>query len=157
MKENFNINNKNNNNKLELSNIQQILNQNKSNNISINDISLNKNIIRNNLINNISNTFDPKINLKQKNMNKTVIINKPNTKKLNEIIPNKENKMKIDLEILNDYDQRTLYKKISQHLDKMYKYYMEIYPYDLNKLFLSNMFLYYCQNERQLKFYTSIF
>ena len=155
MKENFNINNKNNNNKLELSNIHQILNQNQSK--SINDISINKNVIKNNLINNINNTFDSKINLKQKNINKTIIINKPNTKILNEIIPNKENKMKIDLEILNDYDQRTLYKKISQHLDKMYKYYMEIYPYDLNKLFLSNMFLYYCQNERQLKFYTSIF
>ena len=160
IKPNLNKNNKSNNNKLELTNIQQIINQNKSNNISINGINISKNIIKNNLINNINNTFESKINLKQKNnknINKTVIINKQNPKILNDMNNIKENKMKIDLEILKNYDEGTLYKKISEHLDMMYKYYLEQYPYDLNKLLLSNMFLYYCQNEQQLEFYTSIF
>ena len=160
IKTNFNNNLKNNSNKLELTNIQQIINQNKSNNISINDININKNMIKNNFINNINNTLEPKINIKQKNnknINKTVIINKQKPQILNDMINIKENKMKIDLEILKNYDEKTLYKKISQHLDMMYKYYMEKYPYDLNKLFLSNMFLYYCKNEQQLKFYTNIF
>jgi len=119
----------------------------------------NLNLFKNEIISNINSISEPKINVKQKsnkNMNKANIINKQNTKIINETITNKENNEK-NLEILKNYDEKTLYKKISKNLDMMYRYYIEQYPYALNKLFLSNMFIYYCQNEKQLKFYNNIF
>jgi hypothetical protein len=160
LKQNLNNNKNQNNNKLELLNRQQLQNLNTSNNKSFNDINLNKNLFKNEIIGNINSISEPKINVKQKsnkNMNKANIINKQNTKIINETITNKENNEKNDLEILKNYDEKTLYKKISKNLDMMYRYYIEQYPYALNKLFLSNMFIYYCQNEKQLKFYNSIF
>ena len=123
---------------------------------------MNKNLIKNSLlynINNITNAPDSTINIKQKNninINKTVIMNKP-TSKINDTSNNKEKRVKTELEILKNYDENTFRKKIITKLDIMYRYYIEQYPYDINKLYLSNMFIYYCQNEKQLKYYQSIF
>ena len=123
---------------------------------------MNKNLIKNSLlynINNITNAPDSTINIKQKNninINKTVIMNKP-ASKINDTSNNKEKRVKTELEILKNYDENTFRKKIMTKLDIMYRYYIEQYPYDMNKLYLSNMFIYYCQNEKQLKYYSSIF
>ena len=162
IKQNLNNNNKNNTNKLELSNKQKIYYPNILNNKSINDINMNKNLIKNSLlynINNITNAPDSTINIKKKNninINKTVIMNKP-TSKINDTSNNKEKRVKTELEILKNYDENTFRKKIITKLDIMYRYYIEQHPYDINKLYLSNMFIYYCQNEKQLKYYSSIF
>ena len=83
-------------------------------------------------------------------------MNKP-TSKINDTSNNKEKRVKTELEILKNYDENTFRKKIITKLDIMYRYYIEQYPYDINKLYLSNMFIYYCQNEKQLKYYSSIF
>ena len=41
---------------------------------------------------------------------------------------------KYNIEIANKYDEISLKRKIKENLDKMYNYYMEIYPGDINKL-----------------------
>ena len=86
------------------------------------------------------------------------IMNKINALIMNNKIKNKKGKKdNYELEILHNYDDKTFGKKVIKNLDIMYKYYIEKYPYELNKLNLSNMFIYYCQNEKQLKFYSNIF
>ena len=46
----------------------------------------------------------------------------------------KDNNVDYKLEIFNIYDEKTLKEKIKENLEKMYKYYMEVYPGDINKL-----------------------
>ena len=54
----------------------------------------------------------------------------------------KGKKAKYNLEILKNYDNKTFFKLVEKKLDMMYKYYMEKYPYELNRFILSNMFIY---------------
>ena len=89
-------------------------NTNYSNNINENEPNIINN--KNQIINNINN-----IN------NRNNINNLPKSKK-------KSNSPDYKLEILNKYDNSTLKKKISENLGKMYNYYMEVYPGDINKL-----------------------
>jgi RNA recognition motif-containing protein len=50
--------------------------------------------------------------------------------------PYKKNRQvsQFNIEIVNKYDEISLKRKIKENLDKMYNYYMEIYPGDINKL-----------------------
>jgi hypothetical protein len=86
-------------------------NTNYSNNINENEPNIINN--KNQIINNINN---------RNNIN-----NLSKSKK-------KSNSPDYKLEILNKYDNPTLKKKISENLGKMYNYYMEVYPGDINKL-----------------------
>ena len=152
--------NNNNNNILELSNNPELLYINTKNNNNANQINYNNKIVKNsNIINKIEEE-------KSTNLNNINIEHSPNLeimKKINALIINNKIKNKkgkkdnYNLEILHNYDEKTFSKKIEKNLDIMYKYYIEKYPYELNKLILSNMFIYYCQNEKQLKFYSNIF
>ena len=141
-----------------LPNIPQIPYQNiRNNNQIINSNDINKNINQNNNdIKNINNLNQ--INIEEninKNNNNSDIMNQ-----INKIILNNKStkrKSKYDLEILRKYDDKTFSKKVTKNLDIMYKYYIDKYPYEFNNLIFSNMFIYYCQNEKQLKFFTNIF
>ena len=157
---NINISNETNNNHLELSNKQQMiyLNNNRPNQ-QIKDVKLinNKDI---NITNEIIKEEKPLLLSPNNIVNKTV--KNDIMSQINEILINKRRnkkgkKEKYNLEILKNYDNEALNKIISKKLDMMYKYYIEKYPYELNKLIISNMFLYYCQNEKQLNFYKNIF
>ena len=44
------------------------------------------------------------------------------------------NSSEYKLDIFNDFDNSTLKRKIKENLDKMYDYYSEKYPGDINKL-----------------------
>ena len=141
-----------------LPNIPQIPYQNiRNNNQIINSNDINKNLNQNNNdIKNINNLNQ--INIEEninKNNNNSDIMNQ-----INKIILNNKStkrKSKYDLEILRKYDDKTFSKKVTKNLDIMYKYYIDKYPYEFNNLIFSNMFIYYCQNEKQLKFFTNIF
>ena len=162
-------------NKNQLNNNNFILNKNNINSInSINDN--NKNNINisnhNNLLylkNNLSNEINDnssfhsfKDNSKIKNISNNNNINKKNKKY------KKKHSPEYELEIFNKYDNITLKRKIRENLDKMYKYYMEVYPGDINKLrckfyiinliliilIVSNMFTYHCNSENQLKLFS---
>ena len=138
------------------------------NDININ-INTNNNILKNKDIKNkneIIKEEKPIMISKNNDKNEINIINKPLKMdimaKINSIVyNNKENKkgkkVKYNLEILQNYDNKTLNKIITKKLDIMYKFYMEKYPYELNKLILSNMFIYYCQNEKQLNYFTNVY
>ena len=163
IKPNENINTHN--NIYELSNRQQsmlYLNSNQTNQTT-KDMNINNNIIQNK-DNNINNIIieEKAINLPNHNSINAIanndIMSQINSKILNNAFKNKnEKKVKYNLEILKNYDNKTFSKIISKKLDMMYKYYIEKYPYELNKMIISNMFIYYCQNEKQLNFYTNIF
>ena len=130
----------------------------------INDINLNKN---DNIINNkdlyqneIIKEKSPILilnNINQKNSSKTDIMSKINSILLNNKKNKKGKKAKYNLEVLQNYENKTFFKLVEKKLDMMYKYYMEKYPYELNRFILSNMFIYYCQNEKQLNYFTNIF
>ena len=167
-------NNSNNHNIIELQNRQPMkyINNNitnkPNNDININ-INIDKDIMQNKEIQNkneIINEEKPILISKNNDENKINIINKPlnmdTMGKINSFIfNNKENKkgkkVKLNLEILQNYDNKTLNKIIAKKLDIMYKFYMEKYPLELNRLILSNMFIYYCQNEKQLNYFTNVF
>ena len=163
IKPNENINTHN--NIYELSNRQQsmlYLNSNQTNQTT-KDMNINNNIIQNK-DNNINNIIieEKAINLPNHNSINAIanndIMSQINSKILNDAFKNKkEKKVKYNLEILKNYDNKTFSKIISKKLDMMYKYYIEKYPYELNKMIISNMFIYYCQNEKQLNFYTNMF
>jgi RNA recognition motif-containing protein len=163
IKPNENINTHN--NIYELSNRQQsmlYLNNNQTNQTT-KDMNINNNIIQNK-DNNINNIIieEKAINLPNHYSINAIanndIMSQINSKILNNAFKNKkEKKVKYNLEILKNYDNKTFSKIISKKLDMMYKYYIEKYPYELNKMIISNMFIYYCQNEKQLNFYTNIF
>ena len=126
------------------------------------EIKTNDNIINNNAINKneISKEKNPLIilnNNNPKNSNKNDIMTKINSILLNNKKNKKGKKAKYNLEILKNYDNKTFSKLVEKKLDMMYKYYMEKYPYELNRFILSNMFIYYCQNEKQLNYFTNIF
>ena len=126
------------------------------------EIKTNDNIINNNAINKneISKEKNPLIilnNNNPKNSNKNDIMTKINSILLNNKKNKKGKKAKYNLEILKNYDNKTFFKLVEKKLDMMYKYYMEKYPYELNRFILSNMFIYYCQNEKQLNYFTNIF
>ena len=138
------------------------------NDININ-INTNNNILKNKDIKNKNEIIKEEKQImisKNNDKNEINIINKPLKMdimaKINSIVyNNKENKkgkkVKYNLEILQNYDNKTLNKIITKKLDIMYKFYMEKYPYELNKLILSNMFIYYCQNEKQLNYFTNVY
>jgi len=163
-----NINN--NNNIIELPTRPQMLYiENNVPKKTMNDINININTNNNILIKNkneIIKEEKPIMISKNNDKNEINIINKPLKMdimaKINSIVyNNKENKkgkkVKYNLEILQNYDNKTLNKIITKKLDIMYKFYMEKYPYELNKLILSNMFIYYCQNEKQLNYFTNVY
>ena len=162
-------------NKNQMNNNSFILNKNNINSINyINDN--NKNNLntsnRNHLLyleNNLSNEDKDnssfhlfKDNSKIKNTNNNINFNKINKKY------KKKHSPEYELEIFNKYDNITLKRKIRESLDKMYKYYMEVYPGDINKLrckfyiinliliilIVSNMFTYHCNSENQLKIFS---
>ena len=155
-----NQNNNKNNNILELSNRPEMLYLNNQNNQKVNEINLNNRLIKNNnIINKIEEEKATNLNsINMSNVPNLEIMNKINALIMNNKIKNKKGKKdNYELEILHNYDDKTFGKKVIKNLDIMYKYYIEKYPYELNKLNLSNMFIYYCQNEKQLKFYSNIF
>ena len=133
---------------------------NNQNNQKVNEINLNNRLIKNNnIINKIEEEKATNLNsINMSNVPNLEIMNKINALIMNNKIKNKKGKKdNYELEILHNYDDKTFGKKVIKNLDIMYKYYIEKYPYELNKLNLSNMFIYYCQNEKQLKFYSNIF
>ena len=146
-----NINNNQNiiNNIININNINKINQINYINeaNIQYNNPQLNNmnSFINNNLNNyNISNNSIPFL----QNINKFENINSNNSSIIenkNLIIQNNFNNHNNDmkrkefnnnykLEILNNYDDSVLRQKIKDNLEKMYNYYMEVYPGDKNKL-----------------------
>ena len=174
--ENINTNNINNSNILEIPKKQQILYSNsKGPNKQMNEINININTNnnttknkdinpKNEIIEEVNNINMDKNN--NKNNNNINNINKPlkndiMTKINSLILKNKTNKkmkkLKYNLEILRNYENKILNKIIANKLDIMYKYYIEKYPYELNRFILSNMFIYYCQNEKQLDYFTNVF
>ena len=99
--------------------------------------------------------------------NENLKINNIKNNQLNKTFKN-NNQTKYKFEILNKYDNETLNQKIKENLEKMYKYYTDIYPGDKNKLrcklyyiiilifkIVSNMFTYHCHSEKQLKLFSS--
>ena len=125
---------------------------NKNNYNNDNTLNPNRNNISNSLNNNINlsmldmqnhpSLFSNNVYSNNNNENETNIINNNNqiiSNNLN-IINNlnnnakKDNISEYDLEIFNKYDNGTLKKKISENLEKMYNYYMDVYPGDINKL-----------------------
>ena len=174
-----------------INNIININNINRINNINnINDIynknQLNNNFVFNNGLNN--NSFNdinmnsnisnhPSLLYKYQNENNDIVslipgnenlkINNIKNNQLNKTFKN-NNQAKYKFEILNKYDNETLNQKIKENLEKMYKYYTDIYPGDKNKLrcklyyiiilifkIVSNMFTYHCHSEKQLKLFSS--
>ena len=125
-------------------------------NSNISDIINNKDLYQNEIIKEKSPILILN-NINQKNSSKTDIMSKINSILLNNKKNKKGKKAKYNLEILKNYDNKTFSKLVEKKLDMMYKYYMEKYPYELNRFILSNMFIYYCQNEKQLNYFTNIF
>ena len=134
-----NLNNRNNNNIIELNNNQNI---NRNNQNEINEINN-----RNN--NNYENNETNKKSNQDNNLNKINLILNKSAKKVK--------KDKYNLEILNNYSDTILIKKIAKNLDTTYNYYMEKFPFEINRNIISNMFIYYCQKENQLKFFCDIY
>jgi len=103
------------------------------------NISNNPSIFQNNNTINENNDNNPLIK-SSKNSNINNISN--NTNNINSNINNypfksykKDNNADYKLEIFNIYDdEKTLKQKIKENLEKMYKYYMEVYPGDINRL-----------------------
>ena len=169
--ENINTNNINNNNNLEIPKKQQIQYSNiKGPNKPMNEININintnNNIIKNKDINPKNEIIEEVNHLNIDKNNNINNINKPLKNdimtKINSLILNnktnkKMKKLKYNLEILRNYENKILNKIIANKLDIMYKYYIEKYPYELNRFILSNMFIYYCQNEKQLDYFTNVF
>ena len=169
--ENINTNNINNSNNLEIPKKQQIQYSNiKGPNKPMNEININintnNNIIKNKDINPKNEIIEEVNHLNIDKNNNINNINKPLKNdimtKINSLILNnktnkKMKKLKYNLEILRNYENKILNKIIANKLDIMYKYYIEKYPYELNRFILSNMFIYYCQNEKQLDYFTNVF
>ena len=169
--ENINTNNINNNNNLEIPKKQQIQYSNiKGPNKPMNEININintnNNIIKNKDINPKNEIIEEVNHINMDKNNNINNINKPLKNdimtKINSLILNnktnkKMKKLKYNLEILRNYENKILNKIIANKLDIMYKYYIEKYPYELNRFILSNMFIYYCQNEKQLDYFTNVF
>ena len=147
------------------------LNGNYNNNINI------KNILE---LSNRPSLYQKSNYSNEKNVKDSLIINNNeninNYKNQNNNINNYKNSFpynknkeipKYNIEIAIKYDEISLKRKIRENLDKMYNYYMEIYPGDINKLkckfillfiiffIVSNIFSYYCNSEKQLKFFSS--
>ena len=113
--------------------------KNDFNNSNILQNILNKNINRNNFIslypinevnseNYSNNNFNQNyINNNNFQKDKKSTLSNKNTRKQNN---NKNNK----LEILNKYDHETIIEKIRENLNKLYNYYVYLYPGDINKL-----------------------
>ena len=146
------------NNIININNINKINNINYINDIynnnQYNNLIFNNNINYNNSIN--DNTNFNSINISNlpsllyqnsKENNKIISINsKKGNPKTNEINNNhiiKANKQKAskndnlndyELEIMENYDEKTINKKIKENLEKMYDYYSNSYPGDINKL-----------------------
>ena len=146
------------NNIININNINKINNINYINDIynnnQYNNLIFNNNINYNNSIN--DNTNFNSINISNlpsllyqnsKENNKIISINsKKGNPKTNEINNNhiiKANKQKCskndnlndyELEIMENYDEKTINKKIKENLEKMYDYYSNSYPGDINKL-----------------------
>lgn len=128
-------------------NIININNINNDNNLSNFDKNTNKVF---DLINHPPSLYQGIIYSNEKIDNDSLIINKKNeinpnnnnntinNKKSNNDAKNlrikKDSNVKSELEIYNKYDEIELTKKIKESLDKMYNYYMHIYPGDINKL-----------------------
>ena len=90
-------------------------------------------IYPNNIIDNDSLILNKKNEINPNNNNNTISnINVNNNAKIYKNI--KDNNVKRELEIYNKFDEIELIKKIKESLDKMYNYYMHIYPGDINKL-----------------------
>jgi len=116
------INHRNNNN-----------NSNETFNLSNNPSSYQGIIYPNKIIDNNSLILNKKNEINPNNNNNTISnINVNNNAKIYKNI--KDNNVKRELEIYNKFDEIELIKKIKESLDKMYNYYMHIYPGDINKL-----------------------
>ena len=90
-------------------------------------------IYPNNIIDNDSLIINKKNEINPSNNNNTISnINVNNNAKIYKDI--KDNNVKCELEICNKFDEIELIKRIKESLDKMYNYYMHIYPGDINKL-----------------------
>ena len=108
---------------------------NNSINRSILDMSNNPTLYsNNNYLNNSNENESNFINSNNQIINNINSIN--NVNNINNYNKNtkKDSSIEYNLEILNNYDNTTLKKKIRENLEKMYNYYMDIYPGDLNKL-----------------------
>ena len=131
-----------------INNNNNIFNKNQiigNNNGLSSDCNINiKNILE---LSNRSSFFQKRNYSNEKNDKDSLIINNNeninNYKNLNNninniknLLPYKNNKKitKCNIEIANKYDEISLKRKIKENLDKMYNYYMEIYPGDINKL-----------------------
>ena len=118
------INNYNNNisNILELSNHPSLLQRSNISNERIDKDSL------------IINNKHPMLN----NINNNIINNSMNMNNINNSFSlknfKKNNKVEYTIERVEKYDEAKLKKKIRENLNKMYNYYMEMYPGDVNKL-----------------------
>ena len=131
------------------------INDNNNNIFNKNQKIDNNNNLNSNYNNNIKNIFElsnlssfyQKNNYaNEKNDKDSLIINNNennNYKNLNNKIKNIKNSFsyknskqlpKCNIEIAKKYDEISLKRKIKENLDKMYNYYMEIYPGDINKL-----------------------
>ena len=139
-----------------INDINNIYNKNQLINNINNNYNNNLIISSNNKILDISNhpLLFPKNNYSNENNLMNMIFKNPNMNNINININNdnyinnqnniddaytlKKNKKKnyseYKLEVLNKYDETTLKQKIKENLKKMYKYYMDIYQGDLNKL-----------------------
>ena len=167
----YNKNQMNNNNNfiLNKNNINSI-NDNSKNNFSISNHNhlfyLKNNFSKESNDNSSFHSFKDNSKIKlNNNINNTNNFNKANKKKKKK---KKNNSPEYELEIFNKYDNITLKRRIRENLDKMYKYYMEVYPGDINKLrckfyffnliliilIVSNMFIYHCNSENQLKLFS---
>ena len=123
-----------NNNIIELNNRKIIYNNNNNNGNQILEINNRKNIQEDNMINVSNNNNNKDLNIKNNDINKNSKLDTMN--KINIILSKaskKIKKVKYKLEILNNYDDKILIKNITKNLDIMYKYYMEKYPYELNR------------------------
>ena len=145
---NLKNNNISNKNSIINNNINSIINSNINNINNIQTFSelnlANLNVQKNfNQIQNIGNQDFMNINVNNlmsfypRNLNDSDINNR-NLTNLNISMNSNQYKNNIDfdqnLEILNNYDDVTLYKKIRENLDKTYRYYSCVYPGDKNKL-----------------------
>ena len=164
----ININNINN-----INYINSIYNQNKFNNMiiinnrnkSTNDINLNPI----NISNLPSSLYIKENETRDNTSNEMININdNDNIKNIKPIRKYIKDNLKVyELEMINKYDSKILQQKIKENLEKMHHYYMDIYPGDINKLkckfnfiiltfkIVSNMFIYYCNSEKQIKLFSS--
>ena len=121
----------NNKNIFELNNRQNIFNNNNQSQINemnrTNKFQVKKDINISNINNNIN------INIKNNDINKKTKLDTMD--KINLILKasKKGKKAKYKLEILDNYDDENLRKKINRKLDMIYNYYMDKYPFELNR------------------------